>query len=360
MRRGEVIRIGLAIGLLLAAAWTSALPPVFPQRGTLLESDFGYRPNPEAAARFLATLAEPTFRQAGRECLAKAQGRDTYLYRSLYRAHQKRYGKPFVVGRQLNGSCVAWGWHHGVLIAEAVEWDIGNREEPPLIPSTESIYGLARVEVQKHPCDGARPYGGFSDGSWGSAAAEAVSKWGVLYRKQYSFADLTTYDGKVEKDWGAYGCGGQGDNCVADEAAKATPAMYVALVTKWDEAAAAIEAGYPVPVASDQGFEMRRQADGSARPSGSWMHEMCFIGVRYKANDPQLSGDQMLCLNSWGVNAHSGPLSPPDQPEGSFWVDRKTVERMLSQGDSFAVGQVKFAWRDIDHRAFLARPPEGD
>jgi hypothetical protein len=361
MRRSELVRIGLALGLLLAAAWTTLLPPVASQQGRIAAGgggDFGYCPNPEAARRFLETLEQPYFAEAGADCVKRAQGRDTYLFRPMYRAHQARYGKPFVVGKQLNGSCVAWGWHHGVYIAECVEWDIGNRDEPPLIPSTESIYGLARVESQKHPCDGKKAYGGWQDGSWGSAAAEAVSKWGVLYRKPYPFADLTIYDGKVEKDWGAYGCGGQNDDCTADEEAKKTPAMYVAQVTTWDEAAAAIEAGYPVPVASDQGFEMRRQEDGSARPSGQWMHEMCFIGVRYKANGAR--DDQLLCLNSWGPTAHSGPLDPFDQPEGSFWVDRRTCERMLSQDDSFAVGQVKFAWRDIDHHRFLTPPPPED
>ncbi len=360
MRRGELIRIGLALCLLVAAAWTSFVPPASPQQriaGEPPAGDYGYHPNPEAAKRFLATLEEPRFQQAGRECMEEATGRDTYLYRAMYRAHQARYGKPFVVGRQLNGSCVAWGWHHGVYIAECVEWDIGNRDEPPLIPSTEGIYGAARVESQKKPCDGKSAYGGWQDGSWGSAAAEAVSKWGILYRKKYPFADLTIYDGKVEKDWGAYGQGGKDDNCVADDEAKETPAMYVAQVTTFEEAAAAIEAGYPVPVASDQGFEMRRQEDGSARPSGQWMHEMCFIGVRYKANGAR--DDQLLCLNSWGPTAHSGPLNPADQPEGSFWVDRKTCERMLGQQDSFAVGKVRFRWRDIDHHRFLApAPPE--
>ena len=362
MRRGELLRIGLALGLLLAAAWTSLLPPVSSQQritGEPPPGDYGYHPNPEAAKRFLASLSEPRFEQAGKECVEKRAGRDTYLYRAMYRAHQARYGKPFVVGRQLNGSCVAWGMHHALYIAESVEWDIGNRDEPPLIPSTEAVYGAARVESQKHPCDGKRAYGGWQDGSWGSAAAEAVSKWGILYRKKYPFADLTIYDGEKEKQWGAFGQGGENDNCVADEEAKKTPATYVSLVTTFDAAAAAIEAGYPVTVASDQGFEMRRQEDGSARPSGQWMHQMCFTSVRYQANNPHIKDDQLLALNSWGDRAHSGPLDPPDQPEGSFWVARPVAERMLSQQDSYAVGKIKFHWRDIDHHRFLAPvPPE--
>jgi hypothetical protein len=343
MRRSEIIRIGLALGLLLAAAWTTLLPRAPSQQSQVAASDggdFGYRPNPEAAARFLATLDQPMFAQAGEDCVKKAQGKDTYLYRPLYRAHLARYGKPFQVGRQLNGSCVAWGMMHAIYYAESVEWDIGNR-----------------VESQKHPCDGKRAYGGWSDGSWGSAAAEAVSKWGILYRKNYPFADLTTYDGKREKDWGAYGQGGENDNCVADEEAKKTPVEYVALIKSFDEAAAAIESGFPCTVASDQGFEMRRQEDGSARASGTWMHQMAWVAVRYAKNG-ESKVDQLLTQNSWGTNAHSGPLKPADQPEGSFWVDRATCERMIAQGDTWAVGKVKFHWRDIDHHEFLGRPTE--
>jgi hypothetical protein len=43
-------------------------------------------------------------------------------------------------------------------------------------------------------------------------------------------------------------------------------------------------------------------------------------------------------------------------PEGSFWVRRTTVERMLgSQPDSYAVGSVAgFGWRDLDNGGFLA------
>lgn len=360
MRRSELLRICAAITMLAAAAWTSLLPRAPSQQTQVAASgdaDFGYRPNPEAAARFLATLDQPLFAEAGEDCVKRAQGRDTYLYRPLYRAHLARYGKPFEVGRQLNGSCVAWGMMHAVYYAECVEWDVGNRDEPPLMPSSEAIYGAARVESQKHPCDGARPYGGWSDGSWGSAAAEAVSKWGVLYRKKYPFADLTEYDGKVEKNWGAYGQGGQNDNCVADEEAKKTPVKYIALIKSFEEAAAAIESGFPCTVASDQGFEMVRQDDGSARPSGMWMHQMCWVGVRYAKNG-ESKVDQLLTQNSWGTRAHSGPLKPSDQPEGSFWVDRQTCERMIAQGDTWAVGKVEFRWRDIDHHGFLAQPPE--
>jgi hypothetical protein len=82
---------------------------------------------------------------------------------------------------------------------------------------------------------------------------------------------------------------------------------------------------------------------------------MVFIAVRYKHNgSPQ---DGLLCLNSWGATWIGGPVWPEDQPAGSFWVDRATVDSMCRQGDTFAVGTVKFVWRDLNHGNWLTPPP---
>jgi hypothetical protein len=86
---------------------------------------------------------------------------------------------------------------------------------------------------------------------------------------------------------------------------------------------------------------------------------MVFIGVRYQKNGSP--SDALLCLNSWGPKwiTYRGKF-PADQPDGSFWVARPTVERMLGQKDSFAVGSVAgFGWRDLDNGGFLMpAPPE--
>jgi hypothetical protein len=282
----------------------------------------------------------------------KARGVDTFLYRYMDRAHQARYGKPFVVGRQAIGDCVSWGAMHAVYCQDAVAWAIGKLPEPPLMPATEAIYGGARVEARGKPGDGAQPYGGFSDGATGYGAAKFLRDFGVIYRETVNGYDLTTYSGERAKQWGAYGCGGPGDKGVMDTLAKRHPCKYVVAVRTWDELAAAIESGYPVTLASSQGFQSTRNKDGIAEAGGVWMHQMVAISVRHRKNGSP--DDCVLILNSWGPN-WIGPKEnrwPADQPDGSFWARRHVVERMLE--DAWAIGDTDgFRYRDLDHGGWM-------
>ncbi len=330
-------------------AWNAGRPVAGPE-------DFGYRPDPEGTREFLAELAQPYFREAGADCLraVAAEKVDTFLYRAADKAHRARYGKPWIVGRQGIGDCVSWGWAHGVYVSQAIDWETGRLAEPPLMPATESLYGGSRVEARNKPEGG----GGWSDGSYGGAAARWVRDWGVIYREEVGGHDLRVYDKDKAKAWGNWGNGGQGDKGRLDATAKKHPARHVALVRSFDEAAAAISAGFAVPVCSMQGFTSTRDANGYAKPSGQWAHCLCFISVRWQANGSP--SDALLAQNSWGPGWISGPKWPADQPDGSFWVERSVVERMLRGEDSFAVGSVDgFGWRDLHHGNWLSpAPPE--
>lgn len=314
--------------------------------------NYGYTPDPEGVQRFLAELDQPLFRDAGAETIREAKGVDTFLYRSMYRAHAARYGKPFVVGKQGIGDCVSWGWAHGVYVAQCVDWETGRLPEPPAFPATESIYGGSRVEARNKPEGG----GGWSDGSYGGAAARWVRDWGLIYREVIGGHDLTNYKADRAKDWGNYGNGGHGDKGKLDGIAKRHPAKHVALVRSFKEAAAAIEAGFAIPVCSMRGFASVRTQGGWAAPSGTWAHCMCLVAVRYQKNGSPRDG--LLCLNSWGPNWISGPKWPDDQPDGSFWIDAQTIDAMLAGQDSFAVGSVDgFGWRDLNHGEWLQPAP---
>jgi hypothetical protein len=342
MQRSEraIAAAVLAIAALVLAAYYVPVPP--------RQENFGYTPNPEGVAEFLKELDQPLFAQAGADAIRQAKGEDTFLYRAIYKAHQARYGKPFVVGEQGIGDCVSWGWAHGIWISQAIDWDLGRLPEPPMAPATESIYGGSRVEARNKPEGG----GGWSDGSYGGAAARWCRDWGVIYREPILGHDLTSYSAKRAKDWGNGGNGGQGDGGKLDAEAKRHPAKYVSLVKTWAEAAAAIESGYPVVVCSMQGFNSLRDADGFCKASGQWAHCMCFIAVRYG------SRPGLLCLNSWGPSYVGGPRWPDDQPEGSFWVEKSVADRMLSGGDSFAVGSIDgFGFRDLNHGQWFQPPP---
>lgn len=343
MQRSErVVRVAIAAALV-------AVVFVLSCRRQPAKENFGYTPDPEGVREFLAELEEPMFAQAGADAIRQAKGEGTFLYRSLYKAHQARYGKPFVVGEQGIGDCVAWGWAHGVWISQAIDWELGRLPEPPLAPATESLYGGSRVEARNRPEGG----GGWSDGSYGGAAARWCRDWGVIYREKVLSHDLTTYSPQRAKNWGNFGNGGQGDGGKLDAEAKRHPAKYVSLVRTWNEAAAAIESGYPVVVCSMQGFNSVRDSAGFCKASGSWAHCMCFIAVRY--------GDRpgLLCLNSWGPTYVGGPRWPDDMPDGSFWVEKAVADRMLSGGDSFAVGSIDgFGFRDLHHGNWFQPPPK--
>jgi hypothetical protein len=340
-RRTQLLLAVVLAGAAAAAWWGSRFENREPT---------GYVPNPEGVREFLAELDQPLFRGAAPEVVAGAQGKDTFLYRSSAKAHQALYGAPWRTGRQGIGDCVSWGWAHGVWIAQSVDWETGRLAQPPPFPLTESIYGGSRVEARGKPGDGRSPVGGFSDGSYGAAAARWVRDWGVIYR-----SNAADYQPDRAKSWGAYGNGGQGDGGKLDDEAKRNPVRHVALVTTWDEAAAAIESGYPVVVCSMQGFRSTRDANGYAEASGQWAHCMVFVAVRYAKNgSPE---DALLCLNSWGESWITGPVWPADMPAGSFWVRRPIVERMLRGEDSFAVGGTNFQWRDLDNHGWQQLPP---
>lgn len=347
--------LGIAVAVIVAELGGGPKPVDWIGSG---DERFGYTPNPEGVEQFLRELPQPMFRQAGAETIREAKGVDTFLYRAANRAHLERYGRPWVVERQGIGDCVSWGWAHGVYIAQAIDWETGRLPEAPLFPSTEAIYGGSRVEARGKDGNGSSPVGGWQDGSYGAAAAHWLRDWGVVYRDQVGIHDLRLYSADRASQWGAYGCGGKADGGKLDAIAKKHPATHVALVTTWAEAAAAIEAGFPIPVASMQGFANVTDEHGYAAASGQWAHEMCFVGARYKKNGSP--SDALLCLNSWGPKwiTYRGKF-PADQPDGSFWVTRSVAERMLAAKDSFAVGSVTgFGWRELDNGGFMQPPPE--
>lgn len=328
-----------------------------------LARQFGWRPDPEATREFLAELGqEKYFATAAPEAMAKAQQKDTFLYRAMYAAHQASYGRPYETPRQGIGDCVAFGAASGVFCADSIDWQLGRLPSSPLLVATESVYGGSRVEARGKSGDGDSPLGGWSDGSTGSAAARWLRDWGVVYRKKYDTVDLTTYSADRAKSWGAYGNGGQGDKGRLDQVAKKHPCRHVVLVRNWQECVAAIGSGFPVTIASSVGFASGdRDSDGFCAARSTWMHQMVLAGTRFAANaGPETKNprDGCLVLNSWGRYLGGGKF-PPDQPEGSFWATRADIERILAQGDSWAIGSVAgWGWRDLHHGDWLMPPVE--
>lgn len=324
-----------------------------------IDGQFGYTPDPEGTRAFLAELDRPLFSDAAKDVIKNAKQQDTFLYRFADRAHRQVYGKPFGPWKQGIGDCVSFGWAMGSYVGQCVDWAEGELPEPPKLVATEPLYSGSRTAGRLPPVSQA----GYSDGSYGGAAARWVagkckdpSVGGILFRQQYPGADLTTYNPSRAKEWGNVLCGGGANGLALAKLANRNTAKNVALVRNFDEAAASLESGFCVPVCSGVGFSSQRDADGFAARSGSWAHCMCFIAVRYAKNEGRRDG--LLCMNSWGT-FNAGPKWPLDQPDGSFWVSRETVDAMLSGQDSFSISGVNFKYRNLDHGNWLApAPPE--
>lgn len=328
---------------------------------TIQGNNFGYTPNPEATRQFLRELDKPRFAQAGAEVVAKAAGRDAFLWRYADKAHREVYGKPFGPWKQSIGDCVSFGWGMGSYVGQCVDYSLGRLPAPPLLVATEAIYGGSRCESR------GVSFAGYSDGSYGAAAARWCAGMksgigGILYRQDYgNGADLRVYDGSRAKAWGAYGCGGKDDGGRLDKLANAHRARNVALIETVEQCAASLESGFPVVICCGLSWSTLRDADGfAARTPQGWAHCQVAIGVRYAKNangtmkNPR---DGIAIINSWGSNWQNGGKNPADQPDGCYWISFADADRALREGDSFSIAGVDgFKFRTLDHGGWVQPP----
>lgn len=264
--------------------------------------------------------------EAGQEIIADG---DAPVWRLAFKGR----GKPIPIRDQGPiGSCVSFGFAGAVEYTMAAQAALGKqRQELPDI-CQEAIYAGSRVEVN----GGRVPFSGDgSTGAWGAKWLETTG--GALARGKYGSHDLTAYDVARCKQWGSRG--------VPDELepeAKKHPAKCT-LVANAEEARKALAQGYAISVCSMQGFSKVRDSEGFATASGSWAH--CLLVAGYRADRPGF-----LVINSWGPDWIKGPKGKfEDIPDGAFWAEATVVDRMLRQGDSFAVANASgFVKRKID------------
>lgn len=311
-------------------------------------NQFGWRPDPAGVEDVLMTEPNSVFCLAARNVLNSYEETDTHLWVPLVWASPE-----YRRGAQAIGSCVGWGAELACTILTA---KIAYKRRSKKVfreASTEACYGGSRVEGRGKDGSGSRPVGGWSDGSYGAAAAKFVRQFGVAYRDDYSTRtkkpehDLRRYDGRKEKNWGAYGCGGQGDNGLLDAIAKEKPVKTISQCNSFDDVAAAI-AGSKCPVtnASMYGCSMKRDRYGECRWDRQWPHQMCWIAVRFGKRPAA------LCAQSWGPRTCSGPsgddhtenLPPRGTPANilgfTWWMPSRDVDRVCRSGDCWAYGDI--------------------
>lgn len=274
------------------------------------------KPSPEETNATLRILQAPQFAdtEAGQEIIADA---DAPVWRLAYKAR----GKPIPIRDQGPvGSCVSFGFAGAVEYTMAAQNAIGKQSQELPDIAQEVIYAGSRVEVN----GGRVPFNGDgSTGAWGAKWLESTG--GALARGKYGNIDLTEYSVQRAKSWGNSGVPNELEPLAKKHPAKCT------MVGTAEEARKALSQGYAISVCSMQGFAKTRDSEGFAKASGSWAH--CMLIAGYRADKPGF-----LIVNSWGPNWISGPKGKyDDTPDGSFWAEATVVDRMLKQGDSFAV-----------------------
>lgn len=228
------------------------------------------------------------------------------------------YGERWYLNQGECGSCVAFGAALACDVLMALDTVRKSVPAPTSRTDPMTIYWGSRVEIGGGKISG--------EGSVGVWAAEYLKKYGALPQQKFPSMDLTRYSPSVC-------CGSNSRRGVPDdleEIARQNPVGTYAQVKTFDEAVFAISEGFPITIASSQGFRMELEANGFGRPSGTWNHQQCVVGYELEPTPC------LYIANSWGACYRGGP-------EG--WcpavmkVDKRTSDRMLKDGDSWALSQ---------------------
>lgn len=234
----------------------------------------------------------------------KGQGRTFVLYRK-YDVTAMSQGQA--------GSCV------GTATAKALELMHGRQFSP------EWCYAISRDLFNEN---GPKP------GSYCAYAAQAMRDVGAVPASNYAILgyDLRKYDAAVARNWQPRG---------PPVAFRVIAANYrspgYVKITTWEQLRDAISQEIPVIVGSSVGFGSRsvqvRSSTGMLRARwwSRWSHAMVFCGV----SDGK--SKRALLLNSWGTDWVTGPKWLGDEPDGSFWISKRDCEKMLEQGDAYAI-----------------------
>ena len=170
-------------------------------------------------------------------------------------------------------------------------------------------------------------------GSWCGWSAQAMRDVGALPSADYAVLgyDLKGYDPALAYSWQ------RGPPESLKHIAKSNRASGFVKIKTWEQLRDAISQEIPVICGSSVGFGSKsgqvRSRDGMLRARwwSRWSHAMVFCGV----SDGK--SKRALLLNSWGNNWVRGPKWLGDEPNGSFWISKRDCEKMLEQGDTYAI-----------------------
>lgn len=314
-------------------------------------ANFGYvtedqRTTEQKKLNFDLIAAMPNFQLTGNGYWKATQRAP--IYDCVKKLNGGKLLKPFL---QNTGSCVGQGLAKVHWYLQFVQVILqGKRDKPTMVFEP---FGYAN----------SREVGGLlgsrSAGSFGSAAATASKKFGMIDSKtpglpSNSFTeteDVVNWSGKVDDDWGYSGSPSQ-----FKELGKKNLVLTVAQVKTTDDLVAALNSGYPATDASNAGFSMSPGVQGTSHPvrlnrrSGIWQHQTCITDY---FDHPEL-GLLFHYDNSWGPTAHPKPAIENDSPIGGFWITKQDMQYILDQKETFVFSdQIGFPERRIDQALLM-------
>ena len=260
------------------------------------------------------------------------------------------------------GSCVGFGTTTGVERMQAVQIVAQNKPFEFKHLCEEFTYAGSRHEIGQDRIKG--------DGSNGGWAAEWVKKGGMIPREVVGKYDLTKYDPERCRAWGRTGAPDD-----LEPIAREHIVGDITRVETWTQAKKCLASGYGISMCSDVGFNKpgtrwgyvdpaTRDSRGICNANGQWNHCMILDGYHVDVDGNEYGHVE----NSWGPQAHAGPVGWGNPTTAGFWTSAETIQRMLSKRDSWAFSDLRgFPARKVDwrvmgeiSRSYAARPMPKD
>lgn len=342
--------VGTAIvaGLIGYLSGGKVNPPIPPVPDVPIFGATGWVDDPQAVTATKATLPFPVFQDTPAGQDQQPLPKSVYLWE----AHRKVTGSlPKVHNQNPVGSCVSFGTARAIERSLATQIALGDKFEFKNV-AEEVVYAGSRIDVGQGRIRG--------DGSVGAWAAKYVTEvGGALPRGVYGSFDLSVYEPPRCRTWGA-----TGSPAAIREEAKKYPVGSTTQVRSWAEAKKALASGYGMAICSNRGFNKpgtpygyvnpaTRDYRGVCQPNGEWNHCMCLDGYHTDENGKEFGHIE----NSWGPNAHGGPVGWGEPNTSGFWADSSVIDGMLKQNDSWAFSAVKgFPARVVPVDWFAAAP----
>lgn len=225
----------------------------------------------------------------------------------------------FIANDFIVHNCVSHGFSRGVDYLTCLQISLNVTPGMEFIPTkhdcySEAIYGMMRERAGQLSNQ---------DGAVGAWALNSLIKDGAPIR------DGHAYNGQNAKKWGA-----QGTPADIKSSARNRLLKQGVKAKTIDQAADFLANGYPIPICSNQGFTMKRNANGICEASGTWSHCMLCIGLL------MVNGERIfVILQSWGQNTPSGPTIK-NMPDNSFGCRDSIFKKILNAGDSYAISGI--------------------